>query len=67
MKTALVAIALGLVGLAASITPGEAQTRLGLVGASWEVGNAASASTVERRRSTCWRTNRATGQKFRIC
>jgi hypothetical protein len=22
---------------------------------------------VEARRNTCWRTNRSTGQKFRIC
>lgn len=26
-----------------------------------------AAGVVERRRETCWRTNRATGQKFRIC
>ena len=30
-------------------------------------GSTGEGAIIERRRETCWRTNRATKQRFRIC
>ncbi len=68
MRTiSFVLMALGAAVAAEGVAPAEAGVRSEIADVAISVGEMRSAAAIERRRETCWRTNRATGQKFRIC